>query len=291
MRSEAPRPRRGGSLSDTSWRLKLRFWGVRGSIPTPCRQNLGFGGNTTCVQAELPQRQEVLIFDAGSGIRDLGIHLAQSRHGPLDIHLFLSHFHWDHVLGLPFFGPIFDPRNSFTIYSSPYSAPLRPSVAGVMSYPYFPVSLESDLGHVKLVQLDSAPLLLAGAEIQAFEVHHPQGACGYRISVAGASAVFVPDREPGVEALDRELQRNAHGAGLLIHDAQYTPEEYPKKKGWGHSTWADAVQVAREAQIHRLVLWHHDPAHDDDMVRRILEQAEAAFPNTEAAAEGSMIEL
>jgi phosphoribosyl 1,2-cyclic phosphodiesterase len=274
-----------------SWRLRLRFWGVRGSLPTPARHNLGFGGNTTCVQVEVPRREEVLILDAGSGIRDLGVHLAQTRPGPLDIHLFLSHFHWDHVLGLPFFGPIFDPRNSFTIYSSSYSAPLRASVAGVMSHPYFPVTLESDLGHVKLVQLDSAALRLAGAEIQAFPVHHPQGACGYRINVAGASAVYVPDREYGDEALDRELRRSSHGADVLIHDAQYTPEEYPQKKGWGHSTWEDAVQVARDAQIHRLVLTHHDPTHDDDMVRSILEQAKAAFPNTEAAAEGSTIEL
>jgi len=203
----------------------------------------------------------------------------------------MTHFHWDHVLGLPFFAPAYDPRNSMTIYSSAYSAPLRPSLAGVMCHPHFPATLETELRHVKLVHLDSSSLRLAGAEIHPFPVHHPQGACGYRIKAAGASAVFVPDREPGEGALDGELRRNSQGADVLIHDAQYTPEEYLEKKGWGHSTWRDAVEVARDAQIKRLVLFHHDPARSDDMLLAILDQAKAAFPNTEAAEEGSAIEI
>lgn len=178
-----------------------------------------------------------------------------------------------------------------TIYSSSYSAPLKPSLEAVMGHPHFPATLESELGHVKLVQLESAPLRLAGAEIQPFPVQHPQGACGYRINVASASAVYVPDREPGDETLGREIRQNSGGADVLIHDSQYTPEEYPNKKGWGHSTWQDAVHVARDAKVRRLVLFHHDPARNDDMVRGILGQAKAAFPNTEAAAEGSTIEI
>jgi ribonuclease BN (tRNA processing enzyme) len=236
-----------------------------------------------------------VILDAGSGIRNLGLQLLQSRaqspSSPLNLHLFMTHFHWDHVLGLPFFAPVFDPRNSMTIYSSSYSAPLRPSIAGVMCHPHFPVTLENDLQHVKLVPLDSAPMQLAGVEFQPFPVQHPQGACGYRINVAGASFVFVPDHECGDEALDREIRRSAHGADVLIHDAQYTPEEYLQKKGWGHSSWQDAVDVARDAQVKRLVLFHHDPGHSDDVMRGILDQAQAAFPVTEVAAEGSTIEI
>jgi ribonuclease BN (tRNA processing enzyme) len=232
-----------------------------------------------------------VILDAGSGVRNLGLHLLQSKSGPLNLHLFMTHFHWDHVLGLPFFPPVFDPRNSMSIYSSPYSAPLRPSIAGVMCHPHFPVTLENDLQHLKLVPLDSGPMELAGAEFQAFQVQHPQGACGYRVNVDGASFVFVPDHEVGDEALDREIRRSAHGADVLIHDAQYTPEEYLQKKGWGHSSWQDAVDVARDAQVKRLVLFHHDPGHSDDMMRGILDQAQAAFPVTEVAAEGSTIEI
>jgi phosphoribosyl 1,2-cyclic phosphodiesterase len=274
-----------------SWRLRVKFWGVRGSLPTPCRENLEFGGNTSCIQLEIPDREEILILDAGSGIRNLGLHLAKSRPGPLDIHLFMTHFHWDHVLGLPFFGPAYDPRNSMTIYSSSFSAPLRPALAGVMCHPHFPATLEHELRHVKLVPLESAPSRLAGAEIQPFRVRHPQGACGYRINVARASIVFVPDRECGDEVLDGELRRISHGADILIHDAQYTPEEYLEKRGWGHSTWRDAAEAANDAQVKRLVLFHHDPGRSDDMLRCILDQAKAAFPNTEAATEGSSIEL
>jgi phosphoribosyl 1,2-cyclic phosphodiesterase len=239
---------------------------------------------------EVPEREEILILDAGSGIRDLGLHL-QSKGNPLTIHLFLTHFHWDHVLGLPFFVPAYDARHSLTIYSSSYSAPLKPSVSGVMSPPYFPVTLESEFRHAKLVQLDSGPAHVAGAELQAFPVQHPQGACGYRIDASGAGAVYVPDREFGDPALDLEIRRRAQNADVLIHDSQYTPEEYSKKKGWGHSTWEDSVSVARDANVGRLVLFHHDPAHDDDMVRSILHEARAAFPNTEAAAEGSVVEV
>ena len=167
--------------------MRLRFWGVRGSIPTPSRQNLGYGGNTSCLQVETTQ-EEVLIFDAGSGIRDLGLQLArQSAGGPLRIHLFLTHFHWDHVLGLPFFGPIYDKRNEITIYSSPYSAPLQPSIAAVMRHPHFPVSFETL--NIRLVNLGTAPFRADGAEIRAFPVNHPQGACGYRIEGEHASAV------------------------------------------------------------------------------------------------------
>jgi phosphoribosyl 1,2-cyclic phosphodiesterase len=283
MRPE-PRP-------ELSWRLRLRFWGVRGSIPTPCRQNLGYGGNTSCLQVETPQ-EEILIFDAGSGIRDLGLQLArQSSHRPLRIHLFLTHFHWDHVLGLPFFVPLFDKRNSITIYSSPYSAPLQASVAAVMRHPHFPVAFETVPSHIQLVELGTTPFRAAGAEIRAFPVHHPQGACGYRIEAAGASAVYVPDREPGVETLDRGVRENAGGADVLMHDAQYTPEEYPKWQGWGHSTWEEAVVVARDAKAKRLVLFHHDPEHSDDTLRTIEGQAGAVFSAVDAAAEGSVIEL
>jgi phosphoribosyl 1,2-cyclic phosphodiesterase len=236
--------------------------------------------------------EEVLIFDAGSGIRDLGLHLAgQSARGPLRIHLFLTHFHWDHLLGLPFFVPLFDTRNVITIYSSPYSAPLQPSVAAVMRHPHFPVAFETVPSHVQLVELGAAPCRAAGAEVRAFPVHHPQGACGYRIEAAGASVVYVPDREPGVEALDRVVRENAKGADVLLHDAQYTPEEYLTQRGWGHSTWEEAVAVARDAQAKRLLLFHHDPEHSDDAIRSIVGQARAAFPSVEAASEGSTIEL
>jgi phosphoribosyl 1,2-cyclic phosphodiesterase len=275
----------------TSWRLSVKFWGVRGSLPTPSRQNMDFGGNTSCVEVRA-STGESIIFDAGSGIRELGLQLArQTRNGGLDIRLFFSHFHWDHVIGLPFFVPIYDKKNSITLYSARYSAPLRSSMQGVMSAPYFPVEFESLPAHIELVEMDKESVQVGGMQVRSFPVCHPQGACGYRVEAAGAVVVYVPDREPGDEALDRTVREQSKGADLLIHDGQYTPEEYASHRGWGHSTWEEGVRIACEAGIKRLALFHHDPAHSDDIMAGIAERAKSAFPGTVAAMEGWTIEV
>jgi phosphoribosyl 1,2-cyclic phosphodiesterase len=269
----------------------VRFWGVRGSTPTPCRENLGVGGNTSCLQLEMAD-ESVVIFDAGTGIRMLGQQLvSQSGGRPLDIHLLFTHFHWDHVLGLPFFLPLYNGQTSLTIYSSSFAAPLCSSVAGVMRYPYFPVEFDSVPARIRFVDVTSSGVRVGKAEIQAFPVFHPQGACGYRIHVSGSTFIYVPDREPGEEQLDQTVRQYAHGAALLIHDAQHTPEEYAIYRGRGHSSWTEAAQVARDAGVKRLVLFHHDPQHTDEMVARITAEAKLMFPNTEAAREGTSIEI
>jgi phosphoribosyl 1,2-cyclic phosphodiesterase len=269
----------------------VRFWGVRGSTPTPCRENLGVGGNTSCVQLETPE-QPVVIFDAGTGIRLLGESLVRKAAGrPLEIHLLFTHFHWDHVLGLPFFLPLYDNQTSLTIYSSPYAAPLCSSVAGVMKYPYFPVEFNSLPASIRLVDVTSVVVRVGPAEVEAFPVFHPQGACGYRIQVSGSTFVYVPDREPGNERLDQTVREYARGASLLIHDAQHTPEEYAIYRGRGHSSWSEAASVARDAGVKRLVLFHHDPQHSDEVIARITVEAQGMFPNTAAAREGTSIEI
>jgi phosphoribosyl 1,2-cyclic phosphodiesterase len=269
----------------------VRFWGVRGSTPTPSRENLGVGGNTSCVQLETPE-QPIVILDAGTGIRLLGERLVQKAAGrPLEIHLLFTHFHWDHVLGLPFFLPLYDNRTSLTIYSSPYAAPLCSSVSGVMKYPYFPVEFNSLPANIRLVDVTSIVVRVGHAEVEAFPVFHPQGACGYRIHVSGSTFVYVPDREPGDERLDQTVREYARGASLLIHDAQHTPEEYAIYRGRGHSSWSEAASVARDAGVNRLVLFHHDPQHTDEVIARITVEAQRMFPNTEAAREGTSIEI
>jgi phosphoribosyl 1,2-cyclic phosphodiesterase len=274
-----------------SWRLKIRFWGVRGSLPTPLRENLGFGGNTACVQIE-SATGETLIFDAGSGIRELGdCMIRESGNKPLDIHLFMSHFHWDHVLGLPFFAPIFDPKNVVTINSSPYSAPLKPAMRGVLSAPYFPVEFDALPSHVSLREVPPSGRHVGSTKVTPFPVGHPQGACGYRVEAAGAAAIYVPDREPGNQELDRVILDYCQGADVLIHDGQYTPEEYRAHQGWGHGDWKEAARVAGAAQVKRLILFHHDPAHSDEVVSGIVEQTRSLFPSTEAAREGWTIEV
>ena len=269
----------------------MRFWGVRGSAPTPCRENLGVGGNTSCVQLEMAD-EPVVIFDAGTGIRMLGQQLVSQAGGrPLDIHLLFTHFHWDHVLGLPFFLPLYDSQTSLTIYSSSFSAPLCSSVAGLMKYPYFPVEFEAVPARVRLVDVRESGVSVGKTEVQPFPVFHPQGACGYRIRVSGSTVVYTPDREPGDERLNQTVREYASGADLLIHDAQHTPEEYAIYRGRGHSSWVEAAQVAHDSAVKKLVLFHHDPLHPDDMILRITSQAKLMFPNTEAAREGVSVEI
>lgn len=269
----------------------MRFWGVRGSTPTPSQGTLGIGGNTSCVQLEMPE-PPVVIFDAGTGIRLLGEQLVKQAGGrPLDIHLLFTHFHWDHVLGLPFFLPLYDSHSSVAIYSSPYAAPLCPSLTGVMKYPYFPVEFNSLPASIRLVEVTSSGVRAGPAEIEAFPVSHPQGACAYRIQVYGSTVIYVPDREPGDAALDQTVREYARGASLLIHDAHHTPEEYAMYRGRGHSSWSEAAAVACDAGVKRLVLFHHDPQHSDEIIARITAEAQRIFPHTEAAIEGTSIEI
>ena len=267
------------------WRLKLRFWGVRGSIPTPEPQNLGFGGNTACLELRLPG-DELFIFDAGTGIRNLGASLHDTGARAQDINLFFTHFHWDHIQGLPFFGPLYDPSSCMRLYSSSYSGELSKSVAGQMAAPYFPVKFDDASSKREFVDLGVDPIRVGELTIHPFCLNHPQGASGYRIESQGAVIVYATDREHGDPILDSVLREYADGADLLIHDAQYTPEEYARYKGRGHSTWTEAVKVAQESHVKELVLFHHDPFHDDETLQRIVNEARARFPNTIGASEG-----
>jgi phosphoribosyl 1,2-cyclic phosphodiesterase len=270
-----------------SWRLKLKLWGVRGSIPTPDAQNLGYGGNTSCIEIRLPN-DDLVIFDAGSGIRNLGGQLqsapAQSEKQPL--HIFFTHFHWDHIQGVPFFGPLYDPARSITMYSACYSGCLPDALAGQMADPYFPVKFAAAGSKRKFIDLGADPVQIGGLTVQPFELNHPQGASGYRIESNGAVIVYATDREHGHPKLDSVMREFSHDADILIHDAQYTPEEYPRFKGWGHSTWREAVNVAREGNVKQLVLFHHDPSHDDKKLSNIVAETKAEFPNVVGACEG-----
>lgn len=271
------------------WRLKLRLLGVRGSIPTPDRQNLGYGGNTSCVEIRTPDGG-LFIIDAGSGIRTLGPELAHSL-DKQHVHLFFSHFHWDHIQGLPFFGPLYDPARPITLYSSKYSAPLRETLAGQMIAPYFPVKFDYVASGLKFVDLTSETHHFGELTITPFEMNHPQGAGGYRIEHQGAVIVYATDREHGDARLDRVLRDYAQDADILIHDAQYTPEEYQKFKGWGHSTWVEALSVARDANVEQVILVHHDPSHDDGKVTEIVECAREQFDNVIGGCEGWSISI
>lgn len=268
--------------------LALTFWGVRGSIPTPVAENLAHGGNTACLSIDCGN--SILILDAGSGIRQLGRHLLTQPTLP-EIHLLFTHFHWDHIQGLPFFDPLYHPDARITLYSFHTPDDLRAILAGQMVAPYFPVDFQQVAHHLQFRQLQHTTATLANLTVQCFDLNHPQRSQGYRISNGTRSIVIATDHEHGDHDADARLNAIAQGADLLVYDAQYTPLEYEKRHGWGHSTWRDAVAVAREAGIPQLVLFHHDPAHDDATLDRILAEAQAQFPATHSAREGMTLHL
>ena len=234
---------------------------------------------------ELEGSDSVILFDGGTGLRAAGLGRDIAR-----VHLFLTHFHWDHIQGIPFFAPLFQPESHITIYASRFSAGLRESLAHAMGAPYFPVEFADAGARVELVEL-SEGVVVDGVAVRPFEVNHPQGACAYSVKCGGARFVYAPDREHGDARLDEVFRREARGATALVISAQYTPEEYELHRGWGNSTWLESARVAREAGAQSLVLFHHDPSHADDVLRRIEADARREFADTFMAKEGWAFEL
>jgi phosphoribosyl 1,2-cyclic phosphodiesterase len=273
-------------------RLRLKFWGVRGSTPTPLIENLKFGGNTSCLEIRTAN-DECVIFDAGSGIRALGQTLIQEAAGePIDTKIFLTHFHWDHIQGIPFFPPLYGPKNHISFFSGSSGRPLQETLEGQMAKPYFPVDFGQVAAKRDFHQIESGGAIeTGGLKIRPFPLNHPQGASGYRIECDGVVIVYATDYEHGVRESDNILCDYAQDADILICDAQYTPAEYETHRGWGHSTWANAVILARDARADHLMLFHHDPAHDDQAMMRITQSARIQFENTTAAWEGFVAAL
>lgn len=239
--------------------------------------------------------EEIIILDCGTGAFRLG----ESFQQPLRATFLFSHFHWDHIQGFPVFRPAFVPGSTLTLYGpgrdgSHVRGPLR----RLMQAPYFPVAFASLPARLHFRALrPKTPIRIGAADIRAAALNHPQGCLGYRISVGAASVAYITDTEP-LEAgvVDPTVLELARGATLLIHDAQYTDEEYagrsgPCRKGWGHSTVTDACRVARAAGVRQLALFHHDPTHSDRLMDRLVAQAQLLFPNTISAREGMVISL
>lgn len=264
----------------------MRFWGVRGGIPTPSAANLKYGGNTSCVEV-CSAGGERLILDAGSGIRALGREVGQAGGRA---HVLLSHFHWDHIQGLPFFVPLYREDWSLTICSMSPAEELEARLSGQMREPYFPAGA-SPRAERRYLQAGEDGLETGDVRVEAVALHHPGGCVGYRISNGCAVVVFATDHEQGNAEADERLLRAARGADLLIYDAQYTPEEYERRKGWGHGTWEAAALAARDAGVRQLALYHHDPERQDAEVDALVEAARQVFPATFAAEEGRVIEV
>ena len=273
--------------------MVVRFWGVRGSIASPGVGTLKTGGNTACVEVSFAG--ETVIFDLGTGLRPLGVALA--RKGPVRAHLFLSHYHWDHIAGLPFFAPAYDPKSELTIHGAMRRGRnVRQILSGQMIEPYFPVDLGVFNARLRFVTLQDGGLAHLGkAVVTAAELNHPGGALGFRLEHQGRSMVYATDFEHGTAA-DQRLVELARDADLLIFDAQYTPAEYEgngvaSKKGWGHSTYEMGAQIARRAGVKQLALYHHAPDRDDKGIARLASLARKLHKGAFAAREGLVVRL
>lgn len=273
--------------------MRIKLWGVRGSTPTPERRNSRYGGNTTCIEIR-PANGTLIILDCGSGIRALGKSLLREfGEHPVHAYVFMTHFHWDHIQGIPFFLPLYKRGNVFLFHSVLRKGlELRGAVEGQMVNPYFPVDM-SAMGAIRhFYDLDASPINLSGAIISSAPLNHPQECVAYRIEADGATFVLATDTEPGSPFHDRAVRELAKGADVLIYDAQFTPEQLAgEKKGWGHSSWLDGTSIARECGVKQLVLFHHDPDSDDYFVDGLAEKARQEFPNSVGASEGMVIDL
>ncbi|HEY4241970.1 MAG TPA: MBL fold metallo-hydrolase [Kofleriaceae bacterium] len=265
--------------------LSVRFLGVRGSIAAPGGTTLA-GGNTACLEVTAGDTR--IILDAGTGLRTLGDE--RMAKGPRHSTILLSHLHWDHVAGLPFFTPVYVPGHRVEIASGPNGVmPLADAVRALFRAPFFPVDFADLGGDVSTRELRvGEPLVIGDITITMARLNHPDPVYGYRLAHGDQSIVYATDTEH-FSCVDPTLKRLAAGADILVYDSQYTPEEYPSKVGWGHSTWQAGAELARAAGVPQLVLFHHDPNRNDTQLAELEASARAQLPGTVAAREGLVL--
>jgi len=276
---------------------KLSFWGVRGSTPTVDRATWRYGGNTPCLELVAPDGTQ-FILDCGTGLRVLGNRWAEAYGSQsVEAHIFVTHYHWDHIQGIPFFAPLYAPQNRFHFFSFRSEFLGRDSLKQVfetqMAHPYFPVDLSAMSAKRKFSEIQGEERFeVNGTRIITRWLNHPQGCLGFRVETSAGTIVYATDNEPGVPKFDKSLRDLAAGADIFINDAQYTPEQLLNtRKGWGHSSWLEGVKVAREAGVGNLVLFHHDPDSNDKIVDGILRDARQQYESVWAASEGMVMSL
>ncbi|MFP4009497.1 MAG: MBL fold metallo-hydrolase [Spirulinaceae cyanobacterium] len=274
----------------------VRFWGVRGSIPSPGSSTIRYGGNTSCVEMHVGGQR--LIFDGGTGLRLLGKSL--KPHLDASTHMFFTHYHWDHIQGVPFFFPVFDEDTHFTIYGQvPNEGEpmlMRQHFCQRVLHLDSPVPVAEIKAQIDYHDLVCGEIFKLGdIAIETAPLNHPNGAMGYRVSWQGHTAVYCTDTEHLPDRLDENVLHLARDADILIYDAMYTDEEYHNTKspkvGWGHSTWQEGIKVAEAAGVKQLVVFHHEPNHSDDFLDEMAVEVNQVRPGTVLAQEGMVLSL
>ena len=269
--------------------FSVRFWGTRGSIACPGQEYVRYGGNTSCLEVLCGDQR--LIFDAGTGIRPLGVELAKL--GPNDLDIFFTHTHFDHVCGLTFFASLFCKASKVRMWAGHLlpELDLKKVLHHLMMAPLYPVSLDIFQAAVSFNDFKVGETLHPhpGVTLRTAPLNHPNGASGYRIEYNGKSICYITDTEHFPDRIDENIRQLVQGADVMIYDSTYTDAEYPKYRGWGHSTWQAGARLAEAAGVKQFVIFHHDPSHDDEFMDKVAAEAEQLRPGTLVAREGMVL--
>jgi len=273
--------------------VRIRFWGVRGTIPSPGPDTIRYGANTSCVDV-FTSDQQIVVFDAGTGIRPLGNQLIKEHPGRIVGTIFVTHTHWDHIQGFPFFAPLQFRNNRFVVVGQRrVGQQLENVLAGQISEPYLPFGYNQLAADILVKEMNDGETMVIGDATSVFAaaLDHPGGCLGYRLENDGLAFAYCTDTSHGGDGLDKNVLRLAHKADLLVHEASFTPEERVRFPDWGHSSWQEAAEVAQAADVGMLALFHHSPTANDEQLEEILVQTRTLFPRTVLAREGLSLEL
>ncbi|MCW9032739.1 MAG: MBL fold metallo-hydrolase [Alphaproteobacteria bacterium] len=271
--------------------IQVKFWGVRGSIACPAREYVKYGGNTSCLEVEANGLH--IILDAGTGIRGLGKKFFQRE--IKKTHLLLTHTHWDHINGFPFFAPAFSPDCEIHIKAGHLKAigGIQNVIANQMANPTFPVPLEAMNANMTFEDFTAGESfnLSDDVKIVTAPLNHPNGATGYRIEYKDKSFCYITDTEHVVGEIDQNILKLVDGADVVVYDSTYTEEEFPSRIGWGHSTWNEGMKICKEANVKKMVIFHHDPDHEDDFMTKLEEEATSTWDRIIVARDGMELEI
>ena len=269
----------------------VKFWGIRGSIACPSPEYIKYGGNTSCLEVIADDRH--IVLDAGTGIRGLGKKFL--AHDIREAHLLLTHTHWDHINGFPFFVPAYDPNRSIHIMAGHLNAEqggIRYALSQQMDSPMFPVPLEAMRANLRFEDFEAGDEFnIAGVRVRTVPLKHPNGATGYRLEYNGKAFCYITDTEHAPGDPDQRILGLIEGADMVIYDSTYTEEEFPSRVGWGHSTWNEGIRLCQAAKVKRLAIFHHEPDHNDAFMGRLEAEAKEKWPGAFVTRDGMQADL